>query len=201
MGDPFPACAPKCSGHTLQISIQRVMDARLTQRGAAAKRGVAGGIARAVSTPYLRLRPVTARRAGPLPVRGGEGELSSVGWRIRDNSCKRFCSAIDQNQRAPRGFFRSADSLVRVFLPHRCLRADPAMRDCPRSFVCGSAALGLLCLFAANCFRLVGSLAPPFALFVLFCGNKESVVSVCAGLPPSLHFRLHPPSRATARRV
>src|ERR1035438_9314625 len=39
-----------------------------------------------------------------------------------------LCTAIPRNHRAPRGFFRSADSLVRVFPPHRCLRADKAVR-------------------------------------------------------------------------
>jgi hypothetical protein len=38
------------------------------------------------------------------------------------------CSAIRENQRAPRGFFRSADSFVHVFPPHRYLRADKAVR-------------------------------------------------------------------------
>jgi hypothetical protein len=40
----------------------------------------------------------------------------------------RLCIAIRENQRAPRGFFRSADSFVRVFPPHRYLRADKAVR-------------------------------------------------------------------------
>jgi hypothetical protein len=54
-----------------------------------------------------------------------------------------------------RGFFRSADSFVRVFLPHRYLRADPALRDCPRSFGCGFATLRFLSLLAAKVSEIV----------------------------------------------
>jgi hypothetical protein len=40
----------------------------------------------------------------------------------------RLCTAIPRNHRAPRGFFWSADSLVRVFLPQHWQLADKAVR-------------------------------------------------------------------------
>ena len=77
------------------------------------------------SRRFSRLHGMLKRRG-----RGGlrRGRRAAGGQPAFCFLCENLCSAIRQNRRAARGFQRSADSLVRGFQSHQCLRADKAVR-------------------------------------------------------------------------